>query len=78
MRLRRPHVSRFCRKGGYRPLFGIRRLTPEQVARIRTPGANVSSLAREFTIAGSAAWKIRHRITYRDLPTVLPAGRGDG
>jgi transposase-like protein len=29
--------------------------------------SNVTELAREFGISEVAAWKIRHRITYRDL-----------
>jgi hypothetical protein len=46
----------------------LRCLTPRQVARIRAPDANVTALADEFMISAVAAWKVKHRITYRDLP----------
>jgi hypothetical protein len=47
-----------------------RRLTFEQVARIRAPLARggVTALAREFGISKVAGWKVKHRISYRDLP----------
>ena len=45
-----------------------RRLTFEQVARIRKPGANGAALAREFKVSTVAAWKIKNYLTYRDLP----------
>lgn len=45
-----------------------RRLTPEQVAMVRDPGANRPALAREFGVSSVALWKVAHRITYRWLP----------
>jgi hypothetical protein len=45
-----------------------RTLTPNQVARIRAPGANLTALAKQFMISLVAVWKVKHRITYRDLP----------
>ncbi len=51
------------------PRMELRRLTPEQVARIRTaPDGGVPALAREFGISAVAAWKIKQFLTYRDLP----------
>ncbi len=58
----------------YPPRRDLRRLTPEQVALIRAaPDGYGPALAREFTEAGTkissvAVWKIKRRITYRDLP----------
>ena len=61
------------------PRPDLRRLTPEQVARIRSaPARGVPALAREFSaeaarhgrkgISAVAAWKIKKYLTYRDLP----------
>ncbi len=57
----------WLKRGPPRP--DLRRLTPEQVALIRTvpPGIR-PTLAREFGISPVAAWKIARYITYRDLP----------
>jgi DNA invertase Pin-like site-specific DNA recombinase len=46
----------------------LRRLTPEQVARIRALGANLPALAREFKVSVVTVWKVARRKTYRDLP----------
>jgi hypothetical protein len=61
------------------PRFDLRRLTPEQVARIRAaPTRGVPALAREFSaeaarhggkgISAVAAWKVARYKTYKDLP----------
>lgn len=59
-------------RGGFRrrycPRPDLRRLVPEQVARIRVPGANLTALAREFGITRVAVWKIRKYVSYKDLP----------
>ncbi len=53
----------------YGPRLDLRRLTPEQVARIRAaPYRGIPALAREFGITPFAARKIQQRLTYRDLP----------
>jgi DNA-binding transcriptional regulator YiaG len=46
-----------------------RRLSAEQVAKIReNPPSTLSAMARELNVSIPTVWKIRHRITYRDLP----------
>lgn len=50
------------------PRADSRRLTPEQVARIREPGAKPSALAREFGVSGAAVHYVRHRYSYKELP----------
>ncbi len=58
------------------PRLDLRRLTPEQVARIRAapsgraspPARSIPSLSREFGITPVAGWKVWKHITYRDLP----------
>jgi hypothetical protein len=56
-------------RGVWRRSGPRRRLTPEQVARIRTaPDRAGAALAREFKISAVAAWRIRKYLTYRDLP----------
>jgi hypothetical protein len=53
----------------YWPRMDLRRLTPEQVARIRAElDRGVRPFAREFGVSDIAVWKVRRRITYRDLP----------
>ncbi len=58
------------RVGNWRrlPRQDLRRLTPRQVARIRAPDADMPALADEFKISRVAAWKVKKRMTYRDLP----------
>ena len=58
----------YRRRDHYTPRLDLRTLTPEQVARIRMPGADLPALAAQFRISRVAAWKVKQYITYRDLP----------
>lgn len=51
-----------------RPRMDKRKLTPEQVARIREPDADLVALACEFGISRVAVHYVRHRYSYKDLP----------
>ena len=51
----------------------LRRLTAEQVARVRAPDANLRALSREFAALGikistPGLWKVKHGLTYQELP----------
>ena len=51
------------------PRLEKRRLSPEQVARIRAASrGDVANLAKEFGISRPAAHYIRQRYVYKDLP----------
>ena len=54
---------------GWPPRLEKRKLTAEQVARIRAAAfGDVAALAEEFGISRTAAHYIRRRYVYKDLP----------
>ena len=62
-------TTKSSRLTGWPPRLEKRKLSPEQVARIRSASrGDVANLAKEFGISRTGAHYVRQRYVYKDLP----------